>query len=403
MGTMLPRIIRHHSEQTVVKAILQLMSSSSTCRVAVAYCGQSAHLFFPERPEQRPPDLRVIIDASEAAVKWGLTNPKGIERLLGLTDQIKSLPGLHAKVWVFDDRAALVGSVNLTASSIEQQFQLALEIRDVQAVRQIASWFDDLWDSSTPLNATIVKRLASLKPVRKGIGFQSQKKGTLPKWSGQAPGLPLAPSDFEIGITDLEIKSLMQQFRNNKCPYPESRGDSCLQMAKYAERNYDQLSHELRSLMRRKSTWSKKQLARIFDIAYTNGRAAQLRKPLFVRQQPASVAQSLKFLLEGPGDRYIRFEKVLANGSGYKLSGMAASGLSFLMHLWEPSVVAILNAPIKKALKKLKVRLPRTSRREGQMLKDQTAAVKRIATLTKLRTFARVDHFLDAIGKGHIG
>ena len=34
---------------------------------------------------------------------------------------------------------------------------------------------------------------------------------------------------------------------------------------------------------------------------------------------------------------------------------------------------------------------------------DRTAVVKEIAKWTGLKTFARVDHFLDAIGKGHIG
>ncbi len=399
---MAPRIIRHHSEETVAKAILRLMSVCSTCRVAVAYCGKEAHLFFPEKPEHRPHDLRIIVDASETAVKWGLTNPKGIERLLGLTDHVNSLPSLHAKVWVFDDKVALVGSVNLSTSSIEQQFQLAVEIWDGLAVRRIAAWFDRLWDLSTPLDSKIVQRLAGLRPVRLGITFPSRTKGKLPKWRGEAPEPPLAQSDFEIGVTGAEIKRLLQQFRNNECPYPDSEGASCFQMAQWTERNYEKLGHELRSLMRRKSSWGKKELARVFDIAYTNGKAAKLRKPLFVHQRPARVAQSLEFLLQGTGEPYIRFEKVLAS-DGYKLAGMAASGLSFLMHLWEPKAFAVVNAPIDKALKRLRVRFRASSHRGGQGFKDRTAAVKKIAELTKLRTFARVDHFLDGLGKGHIG
>jgi hypothetical protein len=368
----------------------------------VAYCGEAAHQFFPERRDQLPHDLRIIVDASDTAVKWGLTNPKGLERLLGLTDQVKSLAGLHAKGWVFDDRAALVGSANLSESSIEQQFQLALEISDQPVVREIATWFDRLWALSTPLDSAIVHRLAGLRPARQGIGSHTRTNAKLPKWRGAAPEPPLAPSEIEIGVTAAEIKRLLKQFRNNKCPYPGSEGASCFQVAKWAEKNYEQLGRELRSLMRRQSFWGKKQLARIFDIAYTNGRAAMLRKPDFVRQRPAKVARSLEFLLRGTGDPYIRFEKVLASKSGYKLAGMAAPGLSFLMHLWEPKAFAVINAPIDKALKKLNVRFRAASQREGQAFKDHTAAVKRIADLTNLRTFARVDHFLDALGKDHI-
>ena len=399
---MRPTRIRQHSEETVSQAILRLLCGCSTCRVAVAYCGEAAHQFFPERPEQRPHDLRIIIDACDAAVKWGLTNPKGIERLLGLTPQVKSLAGLHAKVWVFDDKAALVGSANLSESSIEQQFQLTLEISDRPAIREIATWFDRLWDRSAPMNSAIVQRLAGLRPVRQGIRFHSRTGAKLMKWRGPSPEPPLSASDLEIGVTAAEIRRLLKQFRNNKCPYPDSEGASCFQMAKWAEKNYEQLGRQLRSLMRSQSSWGKKQLAQIFDIAYTNGRAAKLRKPRFVRQQPTKVARSLEFLLRGTGDPYIRFEKVLARRSGYKLAGMAAPGLSFLMHLWEPNVYALINAPIDKALKKLNVRFRAASQREGQAFKDHTAAVKRMADLTNLRTFARVDHFLDALGKGHI-
>jgi hypothetical protein len=399
---MRPTRIRHHSEETVSQAILRLLSDCSTRRVAVAYCGEAAHQFFPERPEQRPHDLRIIIDACDTAVKWGLTNPKGIERLLGLTHQVRSLAGLHAKVWVFDDKAALVGSVNLSESSIEQQFQLALEISDRPAVRRIAVWFGRLWERSTPLDSVIVQRLAGLRPIRQRIRFRSRTKAKLTKWRAKAPEPPLAPSDIDIGVTAAEIKRLLRQFRNNECPYPDSGGASCFQMAKWAEHNYAQLGHELRSLMRRRSSWGKDQLVQIFDIAYTNGRAAKLRKPAFVRQRPVKVARSLKFLLRGTGDPYIRFEKVLAPRSGYKLAGMAAPGLSFLMHLWEPDAFAVINAPIDKALKRLNVRFRLAAQREGQAFKDHTAAVKTIARLTRLRSFARVDHFLDALGKGHI-
>jgi len=42
------------------------------------------------------------------------------------------------------------------------------------------------------------------------------------------------------------------------------------------------------------------------------------------------------------------------------------------------------------------------SLRKGQGFKDRTAAWE-IVKLTRLKTFGRVDHFLDALGKKHIG
>lgn len=83
---------------------------------------------------------------------------------------------------------------------------------------------------------------------------------------------------------------------------------------------------------------------------------------------------------------------------------MGKGGLTFLMHLWNPGEFAVIMQPVEKALKVLKVNFGRaTSRREGQDYKDRTAAVRQIGKLTALKTFAQVDHFLDALAKGHIG
>src|SRR5271168_5336166 len=76
--------IRYHREDTIVRAIHRLMAESSICRVAVAYCGEGAFRFFPEPPASRPADLRIVVDASEAAVSRGLTNPVGLDHLCGL-------------------------------------------------------------------------------------------------------------------------------------------------------------------------------------------------------------------------------------------------------------------------------------------------------------------------------
>jgi len=95
---------------------------------------------------------------------------------------------------------------------------------------------------------------------------------------------------------------------------------------------YRRLASEFRSLWRRRASWRKADLETLFDLAYTHGRAAKLRKPLFGRQDPVRVVRSLHFLLEGLGDPYVRFEKVLATGSQNKLHGMGEAGIIFLMH-----------------------------------------------------------------------
>jgi hypothetical protein len=76
----------------------------------------------------------------------------------------------------------------------------------------------------------------------------------------------------------------------------------------------------------------------------------------------------------------------------------------FLMHLWKPNHFPVLNAPVEQALRTLDMNLDsQGSKRKAQAYKDHAAAVEAVAKLAGLRSFAQVDHFLDAIGKGDIG
>lgn len=94
--------IRCHTESTLLDAIDRLARAASTCRIAVSYCGIGGYRFFPEAAVDRPENLLMVVDASDTAIKRGLTNPNGLLNLLGLTPQLRSLAGLHSKVFIFD-------------------------------------------------------------------------------------------------------------------------------------------------------------------------------------------------------------------------------------------------------------------------------------------------------------
>lgn len=394
--------IKHHTEDTIVKAIHRLVSQSSTCRVTVAFCGEAVHLFFPEKPSARPEDLRIMIDASERAVRRGLTNPKGLERLLGLTDEVRSLDGLHAKVWVFDGDKALVGSTNMSKPSIKQQVQLTLEICDSRASKRLVGWFDTLWNGADQVDQGMVRKLMPLWPKHKVNGSGRKTHAKLPPWRGKAPQPPLSPSEFKVGLKKAEIKKLLSQFRKNKCEYDKRM--SCSEEAAAAEKDRDQWSQKLRSLMRRRSSWRKRNLVELFNLAYPYGKNSIRNRPRFIRQSPSKVARSLGYLLSGAGDPYVRLEKVLDSGSRYKLNGMKKAGLTFLMHLWSPAEFAFVMGPLDKAFKRLKITFDRTkSNREGMRYKNEIAAVKHVGKLTGLKSLIQTDRFLNAVAEAHIG
>ena len=92
-----------------------------------------------------------------------------------------------------------------------------------------------------------------------------------------------------------------------------------------------------------------------------------------------------------------------SEGSPYKLVGLGEVGVICLLHLWRATEFALFAEPVDKALE-TRVDFGRpASLRKGQGFKDRTAAAREIVKLTDLKTFGRVDHFLDALGKKHIG
>jgi hypothetical protein len=363
-----------HTEATHVAAIHRLAKESRICRVAVSYCGKHAYEFFPEALSLRPEDLRIIVDASEGTVAHGLTNPAGLTSLLGLTRQMRSVKGLHAKVFIFDDRSALVGSTNLSRSSLAQ-YQMTLEMSDRSVVKELVNWFDAHWQSGRDLDPDEVDRLEKLWRAPQATTV-AHKKIILPQWH-ERPNPP-PRSQFKIALKGKTVVDLLSQFKRNECPYGEIEGASCLETADFYERKYQAHGKTLHALMRRQSGWTHNDLGGIFAMAYMHGRPAKMRRPLFVKQSQRKVAKSLNFLLNGNGDPYVRFEKVLATGSPYKLNGLGAAGAIFLMHLWNSSEFALVNAPIVTALRILKV-APTLSGQKGQAFKDLTAAVKQIA------------------------
>lgn len=393
------------TEETIVDTLHRRMKEASVCRVAVSYCGEAAHRFFPEAEADRPEVLRILVDASPAAVARGLTNPKGLTHLLGLTQEVRWLAGLHSKAFIFDQERAIVGSVNLSATSVESQYQAVVETTSKSAVVAARKWFDQRWDQASKLDSQVVKRLQKLWPGgERAVSASRNYRKNLPTWRHAPPQPPPSRSDFTVGIPPSQLRRLLTEFKNNQCPYLDHEGQSCSDVSKAVEQHYSELGRELRRLMRRRAAWTREDLDRIFDIAYTNGRAAKLRKPLFLRQRPARVAATLTYLVEGPGDPYVRFEKVLAKAGRFRLPGLGETGVTFLMHLWSPAVFAVVNDPVDKGLRILRVTFGRrTSLRRAQGYKDRTAAIEHIASVTGLRSFARVDHFFDALGKGHIG
>lgn len=104
-------------------------SSKGPSAVAVAYFGKGAAKLLPLKPGSV-----LVVDASEAAVKAGVTHPDDLKSLQKRGVRILSAKNLHAKVFVFG-KLAIVGSMNVSKNSAEALVEAAVETTDPGIVR----------------------------------------------------------------------------------------------------------------------------------------------------------------------------------------------------------------------------------------------------------------------------
>lgn len=106
--------------------------------VAVAYVGQrSGHLL------RLKSGSRLVVDATEEAVREGKTDPKVLRLLKRRGVRVYSRRGLHAKVFVIG-RAAFVGSTNLSRHSATKLIEALVEVREPYTVAALRAFVDSM-------------------------------------------------------------------------------------------------------------------------------------------------------------------------------------------------------------------------------------------------------------------
>lgn len=126
---------------------------------AVAYVGQGSATYLPLRPGST-----VVVDASEVAVKAGLTCPHELLKWHYAGVHVHNKPGLHAKVFVVGKRA-FVGSANVSRRSSEILIEAVLETPDRRIVDHVRDFVID--QSEDELFEHELKRLQGIyRPPR---------------------------------------------------------------------------------------------------------------------------------------------------------------------------------------------------------------------------------------------
>jgi len=171
----------------------------SPAQVAVAYFGKGAGHLLPLAPGST-----LVVDASEAAVKGGLTYPAALLSLHRKGVNIYSAPNLHAKVFAFGN-AVYIGSANASSHSAHVLREAMVRVTDVSVVRAVRRFINGL--CLEQLGPDELKRLHKLyrPPTFVAVGIKVGKKK-----AAQLSTLRVAPTreakipdelerEFEVG------------------------------------------------------------------------------------------------------------------------------------------------------------------------------------------------------------
>jgi hypothetical protein len=133
--------------------------SKNPAHVAVAYFGKHAARLLPLSAGSR-----LVVDASEAAVKSGQTHPADLERIRRRKVTVYSAQNLHAKVFAFD-KAIFIGSANASKHSATALQEAVVFTTDAAIGRAVRSFVKSL--CLEPLGPAELKRLQKLyRPPR---------------------------------------------------------------------------------------------------------------------------------------------------------------------------------------------------------------------------------------------
>ncbi|KPK57967.1 MAG: hypothetical protein AMK73_09625 [Planctomycetes bacterium SM23_32] len=122
-------------------------------------------------------DLMIVTDLSRDVLLRGATD---VEALCDVANsfphaEVRFLPSLHAKVYVADERCAVVTSANMTASGLCHNFEYGVKIADKRLVSQIHRDVVEYAQLGTPIESTKLRFLADLAKELNGARRRAER------------------------------------------------------------------------------------------------------------------------------------------------------------------------------------------------------------------------------------
>jgi hypothetical protein len=133
--------------------LAKLARGSGVKMAAVAYASSDAALQFGDGDT-------LIVDASDPVIKAGQTSALLLQAAFSRGAKLFSLPGLHAKVFVFDN-IAVVGSANISANS-HKLYEAGIVSDHASVLSDAVEIIDALRSQATPIDELFLARALDL-------------------------------------------------------------------------------------------------------------------------------------------------------------------------------------------------------------------------------------------------
>ncbi|WP_438006439.1 phospholipase D family protein [Sorangium sp. So ce321] len=116
----------------------------------------------------------LICDATDAAIRSGQTSAAVLRRAHDRGARLFSSPGLHAKVFLLG-RVAVVGSANLSATSVNELEEAALISDDARAVSGVRLLIENLVQAADEIDERFLRRIEKLPVVQAQRGSRRRR------------------------------------------------------------------------------------------------------------------------------------------------------------------------------------------------------------------------------------
>ncbi len=98
--------------------------------------------------DQNPRDIQVITRFNLVDIAAGVSDVAALRALLNANARVRGVRNLHAKMYLFGNRRAIVTSCNLTKAALTRNYELGMVAENKALIAKCQKYFCELWQSA---------------------------------------------------------------------------------------------------------------------------------------------------------------------------------------------------------------------------------------------------------------